>query len=150
MSTKKESIVDVSKLTSTAAGSANTGATGAATGTSGSASASASQQQTTGQVTTGAATQQATTSQQATASQQQASAQPATPKAASKAPAAASQKPCMTEEERVKMVKTMKNQFAINRLVMMFMDVKPDDIDPDSVEDLKKVYALLVHIHSHY
>ena len=55
-----------------------------------------------------------------------------------------------SDEWRIKNVKAKKNQFAINRLLLMFMDVKPDELTADTVEDLKKIYALLVHIHSIY
>ena len=55
-----------------------------------------------------------------------------------------------SDELRVKMVKSMKNQFAINRLLLMFLDIQPEELTAETVENLKIVYALLIHIHSVY
>ena len=44
----------------------------------------------------------------------------------------------------------MKNQFAMNRLVLMLMDVRGDKLTPETIKDLKRIYALLVNIHSAY
>lgn len=49
-----------------------------------------------------------------------------------------------------KAVKTKKNQFAMNRLLLMLMDVKPEALCAETINDLKKVYALLVNIHRNY
>ena len=49
-----------------------------------------------------------------------------------------------------KTVKTLKNHFAMNRLLLMLMDVKPEALTAETIDDLKKVYALLVSIHAQY
>ena len=49
-----------------------------------------------------------------------------------------------------KSVKTHKNQFAMNRLLLMLMDVKPESLCQDTIDDLKKMYSLLVNIHNQY
>ena len=46
-------------------------------------------------------------------------------------------------------VKCEKNQFAINRLVMMMMDLDPGHLCQKNIDDLKKVYEHLVEILRH-
>ena len=46
-------------------------------------------------------------------------------------------------KEELKSSKAMKNQFALNRLVLMLMDVDPAALAQDMIDDLVKVHRLL-------
>ena len=45
--------------------------------------------------------------------------------------------------------KSAKNQFAINRLVLMLMDIDPENLSSETICDLESIYELLCNIHEH-
>ena len=46
-------------------------------------------------------------------------------------------------EEKVKSSKAQKNQFALNRLALMLLDVDPAELAQDMIDDLIKVHRML-------
>ena len=54
--------------------------------------------------------------------------------------------PPLSPEDVIKAVKAEKNQFAINRLIMILMDFDPANLSQDTINDLKQVYIRLVNI----
>ena len=51
-------------------------------------------------------------------------------------------------KEAAKALKTKKNEFAINRLIFMLLDIDPDGLSQKMIDDLKSCYELLANIHS--
>src|SRR5699024_1935119 len=49
-----------------------------------------------------------------------------------------------------KTVKTLTNQFAMNRLLLMLMDVKPEALSAETIDDVKKESYLLLGINAEY
>lgn len=47
------------------------------------------------------------------------------------------------DKGNVKSPKTQKNQFALNRLVLMLLDLDPAEMAPKTIDKLTKAYALL-------
>ena len=72
------------------------------------------------------------------------------PKETNKGPVKASavESVAISPEDAKKRVKTAKNLFTLNRLLLMLMDVQPDSLSLETIGDLKKVYALLINIHA--
>ena len=55
-------------------------------------------------------------------------------------------KPDTKQQQEVKSSKAQKNQFALNRLVLMLMDVDPTEMSPDMIDGLVKAHSLLAGI----
>lgn len=51
-------------------------------------------------------------------------------------------------KEAARALKEKKNQFAINRLVFMLLDIDPGSLTQKMIDDIKRMYELLVDIHS--
>lgn len=49
-----------------------------------------------------------------------------------------------------KSVKTRKNRFAINRMVLMMYDIRPEELTRETINDLRKIYALIVYVFARY
>lgn len=61
----------------------------------------------------------------------------------------APQKPVGGDKPEVGSVKGLKNQIAINRLILMFDDIRPEQLDPDTIDDLKTIYSHLAQIQTY-
>ena len=51
-------------------------------------------------------------------------------------------------KEAAKALKSRKNQFAINRLIFMLLDIDPAGLTQKMIDDMKMIHELLVDIHS--
>ena len=54
----------------------------------------------------------------------------------------------LSSKDAMKRVRLARNQFTLNRLLLMLMDVRPDSLSAETIKDLKMVYALLIKVYA--